>query len=343
MAREPDEELVMEDPAVPERPNGRHAAVRERAEISAMQAEAPAMPAIRPVEQVTSVPYPLLDGVSPTIGWQFRPQAKGGPAFMIIRRSGLGSLKAVESFPLTEDGWASAWQALITQNPAAAPKVLERLRAREADALRPDSPHSREVTELDARSLVSLRDVAYLGGYVPGAAIFAGERYDVRFLEDRLLVVVCRRAEILAQVPYSEIEDVEIGGPGLVKTGGGFVGGGFGAKGAIEGMAIAAVLNALTTRTSITTIVRIQATGCELFLLHTRVTPEQLRIELSRPLGAIRSARVTGVAGAVRHQTPVRPAAPVEELAKLAEMLEKGLLTREEFDLMKAKVLGFQT
>ena len=43
---------------------------------------------------------------------------------------------------------------------------------------------------------------------------------------------------------------LEIGGPGLVKTGGGFVGGGFGARGAIEGMAIAAVLNGLTTRTS---------------------------------------------------------------------------------------------
>ena len=28
---------------------------------------------------------------------------------------------------------------------------------------------------------------------------------------------------------------------------------------------------------------------------------------------------------------------PVEELSRLADMLEKGLLTREEFDLMKAK------
>jgi hypothetical protein len=31
---------------------------------------------------------------------------------------------------------------------------------------------------------------------------------------------------------------------------------------------------------------------------------------------------------------------PVEELAKLTDMLEKGLLSREEFDLMKAKVIG---
>jgi hypothetical protein len=34
------------------------------------------------------------------------------------------------------------------------------------------------------------------------------------------------------------------------------------------------------------------------------------------------------------------PQSPVEELTKLADMLEKGLLTREEFDLMKAKILG---
>ena len=116
------------------------------------------------------------------------------------------------------------------------------------------------------------------------------------------MVFACRRAEVLAEMPYGQVEDVEIGGPGLVKTGGGFVGGGFGARGAIEGMAVAAVLNALTTRTSIKTIVRIQATGCELFLLHTRLTPEQLRITMSHPLGAIRSARAAEVAGGIQHR-----------------------------------------
>ncbi len=300
------------------------------------------MPVIRPGEKYTAIPYPLLDGVSPTIGWQWQSKAKGGPAFVIIRRGALGSLKVVERFPLTENGWVSAWQSLVTQNPAAAPKVLARLRARDADAVKL-SPDSRELNELDARSLASLREVAYLGGYVPAAAIFAGERYDVRFLGDRLVVVPCRQAEVLADVPYSEVEDVEIGGPGLVRTGGGFVGGGFGARGAIEGMAIAAVLNGLTTRTSIKTVVRIQGAACELFLLHTKATPEQLRIELSRPLGAIRSARATEVpAGSLQH-VAATSASPVEELTKLAAMLESGLLTHEEFDLMKAKLLGLQS
>jgi hypothetical protein len=325
----------MGDPVIPERPGGRSAAAQEQAGI-------PEMPVILPSEQVPGAPYPLLDGPSPTLGWDFRPPAKGGPAFVIVRRTGLGSLKVVDRFPLTEDGWARAWQALVMQNPAAVPQILARLWAREADRarLRTREADSREAAELEARALVSLRGVAYLGGYVPQSAITPGGLYDVLFLEDRLVVLAHRQAKVLAEVPYSQVEDVEIGGPGLVKTGGGFVGGGFGVNGAVEGMAIAAVLNTLTTRTSVKTIVRIQGTSCELFLLHTRQTPEQLRIAMSRPLGAIRSALATQAAGGIQHKARAAAPSPVQELTQLADMLEKGLLTREEFDLMKAKLLG---
>lgn len=327
----------MGNPVVPEGHGG------ERDAAAGEQAAESAMPVILPSEQVPGVPYPLLDGFSPTVGWQFRPPAKGGPAFVILRRGGLGSLKVTESFPLTADGWAGAWRSLVSQNPAAARQVLATLRAREADAARLRTPaaesDSGEALELDVRSLVSLREVAYLGGYAPGAALTAGQRYDVRFFEDRLAVFACHRAQALAEAPYSQVEDVEIGGPGLVKNGGGFSGGGFGLGAALEGMAIAAALNALTTRTSVKTVVRIQATGCELFLLHTRLAPEELRIQMSPPLAAIRSARAAAAQGGARAGSP----SPVEELDKLAGMLERGLLTREEFDLMKAKILDTPT
>ncbi len=307
----------MGDPVVPERPGGRRAAAREQAGI-------PAMPVISSSEQVLGGAYPLLDGISPTIGWEFRSEAKGGPGFVILRRTGLGGLKVMESFPLTEDGWARTWQSLVTYNPAAAPRVLATLKAREADAARLRSPalDSDEMSGLDALAVASLRDRVYLGGYVPESPVTAGERCDVRFVEDRLVVFATRRAEVRAEVPYSQVEDVEIGGPGLVRSGGGFTGGGFGLGGAIEGMAIAAVLNAVTTRTSIQTVVRIQGTGCELFLLHTRLTPEQLRIEMSRALAVIRAARADRAAA--RSSPEARPGSPspVEELTKLADMLE---------------------
>ena len=62
----------------------------------------------------------------------------------------------------------------------------------------------------------------------------------------------------------------------------------------------------------------VQGTGCELFLLHARSTPEHLRIELSRPLGAIRSARASALPGA-HHREPAGAASSVEELTKLAQ------------------------
>jgi hypothetical protein len=307
----------MGDPVVPERLGGCSAAAH---------AGVPAMPVILPREQVPGAPHPLLDGISPTLGWEFRPPAKGGPGFVIIRRTGLGSLKVVDSFPLTEDGWFRAWQSLVRQNPAAVPQILATLGAREASVarLRTRDADSREAAELQARALVSLRGVAYLGGYVPGAAITPGGLYDVLFLLEGLVIFAHRQAKVLAGVHYTEIEDVEIGGPGLVKTGGRFVGGGFGVSGAVEGMAIAAVLNTLTTRTSIKTVVRIQGTSCELFLLHTKFTPEQLRIAMSRPLGAIRSARATQAAGGTQHP-PVAAASPVQELTKWeAPLIRRG-------------------
>jgi Short C-terminal domain len=335
----------MGDLDVPGRPAGHEATALEQTGV-------PPMPNIGPSEQIEAAPYPLVDGLNPTIGWQFRPRAKGGPVFMVIRRSGLGSLKVVESFPLTEDGWAAAWQSFIARNPAAVPQVLAALRARETDmarlraledeTARLSPSRTQEASEPRTRPLVTLHKMVYLGGYLPGAELVTGDQYHVQFLEDRLLVVQWLVTRVLAELTYTEIEDVEIGGPGIVKRGGGFVGGGFGTAGAIEGMAIASILNGFTSRTSIKTILRIQGTGCELFFLHTRVNPERLRIDMSRPLAAIRSARASNVAG-TQDRVPATPASPVEELSKLADMLEKGLLTRDEFERMKAKLMGLQT
>jgi hypothetical protein len=276
----------MGDMAVPERRDGRHAGVQVRTGAAARVAQSavPAMPRIRSSDQDPGMPHPFRDTVSPTIGWRFRPPSKGGPVFSIIRRGSLGGLKVVEDYPLTEEGWLRAWQSFVKQNPAAVPVILEALEDRRTAAARPMIDAA--VNELEAHSQATMRSVAYLGGYVPEAAIIPGQRYDVRFLIDRLLVVPANQAQVLAEVHYSQVEVVDIGGPGLVRTGGGFVGGGFGATGAIEGMAVAAVLNALTTRTSIKTIVRIQATTCELFLLHTKVT-----WRVTRAMSAAHSSR----------------------------------------------------
>jgi hypothetical protein len=52
----------MGDPVAPERPGERSATARGHTVI-------PGMPVILPSEQVQGAPYPLLDGIDPTLGW----------------------------------------------------------------------------------------------------------------------------------------------------------------------------------------------------------------------------------------------------------------------------------
>ena len=300
----------------------------------------PAMPIISPSEQTLDV-YPLWMGRH-GIGWQFPAQRDRGPAFVALGKGALGGMKVLDRFPLTEAGWVLAWNAVARVDPEAARRIRGTLaeRDREAARLAPDRVLvGPEVAVLDSRSLASLPGAVLLGGYAAVPALVIGERYDVRFLEDRLAAYWIGRPAPRAEVPFAQIEVVEIGGPGLVKSGGGFVGGGFGAVGALEGMAVAAVLNALTTRTSITTIVRVQGTDCEMFFLHTKSTPEQLRMEMSAALGAIRAAHTVATGEPAPSPPPAAPASPVEELAKLADMLAAGLITRAEFDQLKARIL----
>jgi len=83
------------------------------------------------------------------------------------------------------------------------------------------------------------------------------------------------------QLTYPEIHSVHIQGPGTVTTGGGFVGGGFGFAGAVEGIALAGILNALTTKTKVHTFIDFVTDSGELFLHYGLLEPAALRIALS--------------------------------------------------------------
>lgn len=81
-----------------------------------------------------------------------------------------------------------------------------------------------------------------------------------------------------ARFSYFEIEEVAIVGPGTATTGGGFFGGGFGIVGAIEGIAIAGILNKLTNLTSIHTFVTLTTNFGEAHLHYAGIEPGALRI-----------------------------------------------------------------
>jgi hypothetical protein len=80
-------------------------------------AATPAMPLIRSYEQNLGAPCPLQDGASPTLGWQWRADKKGGRAFGLITRTLSGSDKLREAIPLTQEGWAQAWDVLARLYP----------------------------------------------------------------------------------------------------------------------------------------------------------------------------------------------------------------------------------
>jgi hypothetical protein len=296
--------------------------------------DAPTMPVVAPDELWIGSPFALVDGDRFTIGWQNWPDDKGGPAFVTIRRTSLGSLKVAERFPFTPDGWAAAWHALVRLDSGTAEHAARVLAQRVGPASSQD-----ERKELDAQTLAYLPRMTFLGGYVAGADLAVRSAYGVRFMQDRVAVFTVGALRPLAVLSYPAIQDVEVGGPGLVRTGGGFVGGGVGTIAAAEGMTIAAVLNALTTRTRIKTVLRIQAGASEVFFLNTETEPEQLRIQLSRALGAIREIHSANTSSSPA-RTPSGVVSLVDELSRLSSLLENGLLTREEFDTLKAQLMA---
>lgn len=173
---------------------------------------------------------------------------------------------------------------------------------------------------------------AYLG--IPQRA-----QVDLLFREDHLAIYSHPAREnvgVLATIPFSDSLTLEISGPGKVTSGGGFAGGGFGLVGAAEGMAIAGILNALTTKSTIVTLITVADRAHEGFFVHTQTTPEDVRRTLSSAFVRIRQHH---------HPAPLRRAVPAGEelisrLERLSAVHSAGALTDREFSAAKATVLN---
>lgn len=124
-------------------------------------AAVPAVPLVKHEELWFDTPKVLVDGGRYTIGWQRWPEKKGGPGYVTVRRSALGTFKIVDRYPLTDEGWAQAWMAFVKLEPA----MAERARAVLAQRAEADSGF-KERKQLNARSLAYLPEVIFIGGYL---------------------------------------------------------------------------------------------------------------------------------------------------------------------------------
>jgi hypothetical protein len=123
-----------------------------------------------------------------------------------------------------------------------------------------------------------------LGG--GGFAVQHGARVRVIFTLDDIRISTTPGTE--EQISYAEVCELTISGPGTVTSGGGFIGGGFGVEGAIEGIAVAGLLNALTTRSKIQTFISLVCVSGELHLHFGSLEPGALRIAMAGVFVALR-------------------------------------------------------
>jgi hypothetical protein len=173
----------------------------------------------------------------------------------------------------------------------------------------------------------------FVGGY--GLEIPAGSHCGLFWTDDRATVWPTRRGFHPARIPLSQIQNVEIGGPGAVTTGGSLMGGGLGPIGAAEGMLAASLINSLTTKTKIHTMLSIRSTEFEGFFFTDRFTPDRLRIAMSGVIGRVSSQAQTA------SSTPVADSAadPVVRLRELAQLRDDGLMTPEEFEAARKRLV----
>jgi hypothetical protein len=111
-----------------------------RADTATAEGDIPPMPLLESHE-LWFEPTAIVEGGRYSIGWQRWMSAYGGPQFVTLRRTMLGTYKAVERFPLTAEGWSAAWRALADLEPATSERARRALRHR-AEAERQSPKHA---------------------------------------------------------------------------------------------------------------------------------------------------------------------------------------------------------
>lgn len=158
-----------------------------------------------------------------------------------------------------------------------------------------------------------------------------GEGTTVRlWLENNAINVADSKSGITVRLAFGEIAVVDVGGPGMIQSGGGYSGGGFGVAGFVLGVSAAAALNKLTTSYAVRTLLRVSTRNGELNLVTDEILPGDLELDLAPVRVGMRAARV-----AVHSGDDV-----VDRLERLAALRDRGVLTEEEFQSQKQRILG---
>jgi hypothetical protein len=129
----------------------------------------------------------------------------------------------------------------------------------------------------DPRKLPSV----YLGGYGQPEHVSPPESVSLSFNSESLEFDG-------VSYDWRELVGFSVGGPGTFETGGGWIGGGFGIAGAVQGALVSSVVNALTTKTHVLTEFVFIFENAEMNFATDKITPDELDMYLSPLRGLIR-------------------------------------------------------
>lgn len=156
-------------------------------------------------------------------------------------------------------------------------------------------------------------------------SLVTGSDCQVAFAKDAVSIVSGGKR---IDIKFSQLTALKIEGPGRVTTNAGVMGGGFGLEGAALGIAAAALLNTLTTKTTTNTILYLAWPGAELFLHTSDYSTDQARLVLSHAFTAPQSVKDNGNSDLA------------SQLERLASLRNSGALTDEEYSLAKSKLIA---
>ncbi len=293
-------------------------------------------------KQAPPVPWRAPSGLQPNYARSENLHFGWNKVEFRVERSGYARTKTLLSEPLTESGWTIIWAAIVETYPDLAAKVAFRAASdiqndavwasrREMEQQRLEIEQQQKTLREGETLVASVEECVLLGGYGYDKDFMPGAACRLHFTERGIWVLPEGSWVPRFERSYPDTTNLEFSGPGIVKSGGGFVGGGFGLHGALDGMIVASVLNKLTTRTKIHTVIRYQASDLEAFFFHAAEAPEQLRIRLS------------GVLGRIRSNTDILPASATTDrlaaLERLGKLHQDGVVTADEFAAMKRQIL----
>lgn len=255
-------------------------------------------------------------------------------AMVRASRAGKVASNSVNPPSTSRGGAEQAWRVLQSDYPKLARRMAS-LCNRDADRRAALQKRAEAQASLDAEGkLQVLAGCVLLGGYGHEPGVNPGDRVDLHFTQHGVWMTKAGGAAPYLRRPYASMLALEFEG-GAVRNGGGFAGGGFGLVGAAEEMAIAALLNSLTTTTKVHTTVRLEAQSAEVFLFTDQALPHDLKVRLAEVRGRIKASHPADPSSGEQARNDV-----ADRLLRLGEMLDKGQLTADEFAQAKAQLLA---